>query len=279
MLLLLGVAFITLFERLILALTQFRKGPNKTGGGGFIQPLIDGVKLLLKTFIVPSYSLPSLLVMGARWTLCVMVIVWSCLKPLPLHGEYSLRRWLLILVLGLGVYGIFLSGFRGVSKYGLLGGMRGCIQSVGYEVRLAFVVFSLVILNQHTNFILWRRVLALGGLPLWFIRYVAEISRAPLDFAEGERELVRGFNIEYRRFLLALIFVGEYGIVLCLSWFTRVILLGGRLFFVRLFALFRLIIRSTFPRFRYDKLLTFCWTCVLPSSVMWALISFVRRSV
>lgn len=105
-------------------------------------------------------------------------------------------------------------------------------------------------------------------LPIWFFSYVAETNRAPLDLAEGERELIRGFNIEFRSSPFALIFVGEYGIVVCFSWLTSVMFFGGSFFWARICLFMSLVVRSTFPRFRYDKLLAFCWTCILPLSAI-----------
>lgn len=279
LLLLIGVAFITLLERLILALSQFRKGPNKTGLGGVIQPLIDGVKLLLKDFILPSQSFSFLFVLGASWTLLIIIIVWFAFKTVPFQGGPIIRIWFLALVLSLGVYGIFLSGLRGISKYRFLGGVRGCIQRVRYEVRLALVVFSFVFLQQNSTFTLFRRIIIMSGLPFWFIRYIAETNRAPFDLAEGERELIRGFNIEYRRLPFAFILVGEYGIVLCFSWLSSLIFLGGSLLFVGVLVFSRLVIRRTLPRFRYDKLVSFCWSILLPTTVLWTLFCYFSRGL
>lgn len=152
LLLLMSVAFVTLFERMILALSQSRKGPNKTVLGGVVQPLVDGIKLLVKSLVFPFQSFSFLFVLGAAWVIGLMIVIWLCLKTFFYSGPPMLVCWLLILLLGLGVYGIFLSGYRSVSKYGLLGGIRGCVQSVRYEVSFSLVVFSLIIGFQHAEF-------------------------------------------------------------------------------------------------------------------------------
>lgn len=279
LLLLIGVAFITLFERLVLALRQLRKGPNKVGIIGIVQPLVDGIKLLLKSQILPSQAVSFLFLTGARWTLLLIIIIWSCVKTVPYHSYFWLTRGFLILLLGFGVYGIFLSGLRRISKYGLLGRLRGCIQRISYEVSFALIILSLIIFEQRGGFNNWSALLFWRGIPLWFISYTAETNRAPIDFAEGERELIRGLNIEYRSFPFAFIFVGEYGIVLCFSWLSGQILLGGSLLIIFICILVRLGIRRVLPRFRYDKLLAFCWTRLLPAAAALAFIRFAGRRI
>lgn len=273
------VALITLFERLILALSQLRKGPNKTVFIGVVQPLLDGVKLLLKRAATPAQAMSVFLVVGALWGFCLMVFIWVSFISFPYHGGVMLCCWLLVMVLGLGVYGLFISGFRGISKYGVLGGMRGCVQRVRYEVSFALIVLSFVMFSQRSFFEILRRLFFWGIAGIWLVSHIAETNRAPIDFAEGESELIRGLNIEYRRLPFALIFVGEYGIVLFLAWLSRGIFWGGRGWLAGGWVFFRLVVRRTFPRFRYDKLLSFCWTRVLPVAAFWVFVSLCCRKV
>ena len=276
---LMGVAFITLFERKILALSQFRLGPNKVLLKGLLQPLLDGVKLLHKSLLVPFQALGRIIVLGPALVLGGIILVWRNLSSFPFHGGLWVRRFFFLLVLSLGIYGVLLTGLRGVSKYSFLGGIRACIQRVSYEIRLALIIFSVVIFTGHSSFDRWRSLVFLLIFPVWGLSVVAETNRAPLDLAEGERELIRGLNLELGRVFFALIFVGEYGIVICLAWFTSLLFWRGGIWAGILWIFFSLFFRSVFPRFRYDKLLSFCWTKLLPLAVMWMLLGTVVRRI
>ena len=278
-LMLIRVAFITLLERKILALSQFRLGPNKVLLKGLLQPLLDGVKLFHKSLLVPFQALGRIIILGPALVLVGIILVWRNLSSFPLHGRLWVRRFFFLLILRFGIYGVLLRGLRGTSKYSFLGGIRACIQRVRYEIRLALIILSVVIFTGHSSLDRWRSLIFLLIFPVWGLRVVAETNRAPLDLAEGESELIRGLNLELGRVFFALIFVGEYGIVICFAWFTRLLFWRGGIWARILWIFLRLFFRRVFPRFRYDKLLSFCWTKLLPLTVMWMLLGTVTRRI
>ena len=269
LLLFMAIAFVTLLERKLLAYRQRRVGPTKMLLKGIMQPIIDGVKLLHKNLIKPLNSPKDLFFLSPLILIIGIVIFSACFSSIPFHRQLWCRRLLLLLILRLGVYRRLLIGFTRASKYSFIGGIRRCIQRVRYEVRLAIIIFSIIIINRHISFSLWSRALFYFVLPLWFIRLVAETNRAPFDLAEGERELVRGLNIELSRAVLAYVLVGEYGFVIILSWLTAIIFFWNLTFLFITITLTTLFIRSVFPRYRYDKLIALCWTKILPLALFW----------
>ena len=272
-----GVALVTLFERKILALTQFRLGPNKTLLKGILQPLIDGVKLLQKEIFSPSLIYEVLYLFAPLLVILIIVISWACVCSFPLNSCFWIPVWFLVVILSLGVYGVFIIGWASVSKYAFVGGIRSCAQTISYEVRFALILFSCIFLSGHPSLGQVRRLFFIFSVSLWAISCLAETNRAPLDLAEGESELIRGFNVELRRVLLAFVFVGEYGIVVCLAWLTRILFFSRSLAAACFWIFLYLLVRSSFPRLRYDKLMALCWIVVLPVAVFWIMISFVIR--
>jgi NADH-ubiquinone oxidoreductase chain 1 len=173
-----------------------------------------------------------------------------------------------IVIMGLVVYNTILAGIISKSKFGMLGAIRRACQSVSYEISLSFQLLSLAVLPSR--FILGSQTrlrvsFLMAGL--WWVRCVCECNRAPFDFAEGERELIRGFNVEYSAVGFVFIFLSEYGIILALSLVTSSLFLrrslAGFCFFFFTFCIFR----ATFPRYRFDLLIKFCWLAVLPLSI------------
>ncbi len=279
MLLFTSIALITLFERKILAYSQIRIGPNKTTLRGLLQPLIDGIKLLYKDFLSPLNSIKDLFYFGPSLLIISITMMWSCQNTTPFHSSFWAQRLFFILLLRLGVYGIFLVGLSSASKYSFIGGIRRCTQSIRYEVRFAIVIFSIIILHHHVRFPIWGRSLFILCLPLWLIRVIAETNRAPLDLTEGERELIRGLNIELSGVLFAFVFVGEYGIVVAFSWLSRILFFRNNFFFTLFIIFIILIIRRSLPRLRYDKLISFCWTRILPVSILWTLFCVITTQL
>jgi len=263
---LLRIAYYTLFERKILSYSQRRVGPNKRGGWGLIQPVFDGVKLIGKeSFVTRQRGL----------------FIFSLL-PLSLF-PFIVERWLIpsesfiineslflvlffLRLLGLSVFGLLLSGIISSSKFGYLGGIRASAQSVRYEIGLSLVVFSFQALREG---LVWDSyLLFIIFLPLWFIIIVSEVNRSPFDFREGERELISGFNVEFGRGLFILIFLSEYGMVLRFSFLTAILFFNCGVLFAGLMSLFILLLRASFPRFRYDYLIGLCWIVVLPLRIL-----------
>lgn len=279
---LLGVAFFTLLERKGLSYMQLRKGPNKVGIAGLPQPLADAAKLLTKEIAKPTSANFSPYFLAPIFSFILALLLWE-LYP----GEFALThfKWGLLFFLcvsSLNVYGTLLAGWASNSKYALLGRLRAIAQTISYEVRIALILlFPLFFISTfdfralaESQHIIWLCFLILPISFIWFVTCVAETNRAPFDFAEGESELVSGFNIEYGAAGFALIFLAEYANILVISLFTTIIFFGGShlvisndimivskiLFFAFLF----IWVRGRYPRFRYDLLISLTWKGFLP---------------
>nr|YP_009572108.1 NADH dehydrogenase subunit 1 [Umbonium thomasi]QBI37694.1 NADH dehydrogenase subunit 1 [Umbonium thomasi] len=283
---LLGVAFFTLLERKGLGYFQIRKGPNKVGIGGLPQPLADAAKLFTKELAKPTVANQSPYFLAPVLSLILALLLWET-YPSENSGGYFLWGVLFFLcVSSLNVYGTLLAGWASNSKYALLGAIRAVAQTISYEVSLALILLFVLFMCKSFSFMeiktlygyVWLSFL-LGPISLiWFVSCVAETNRAPFDFAEGESELVSGFNVEYSAGGFALIFMAEYGNILVMSLFTSVLFFGGaNMMFVDadllmsikvlFFAFVFVWVRATLPRFRYDLLMGLTWKSFLPVSL------------
>nr|YP_010031475.1 NADH dehydrogenase subunit 1 [Acroneuria carolinensis]QOV02866.1 NADH dehydrogenase subunit 1 [Acroneuria carolinensis] len=278
---LVGVAFLTLLERKVLGYIQIRKGPNKVGFVGIPQPFCDAIKLFTKeqTYPVLSNYLPYYF--SPVFSLFLALLVWMIMPYLT--GMYSFNLGLLFFLCctSLGVYTVMIAGWSSNSNYALLGGLRGVAQTISYEVSLALILLSFVFLVggyslfDFTKFqeYLWFLVLTFPLALSWFASCLAETNRTPFDFAEGESELVSGFNVEYSSGGFALIFLAEYASILFMSMLFSALFLGCDVFSWGFFVKLGLIsfafvwVRGTLPRFRYDKLMYLAWKSFLPLSL------------
>lgn len=259
-----------MFERKVLSYRQNRKGPNKVGLLGVIQPITDAVKLLLKCFGKLFYTKLSEFYFFPMLALFLMSSFWLLFSPICSFYSSSMGVILLIIFLSLRVFPVLGGGWASNRKYRALGALRGAAQRVSYEVALVFTLIWVIFFFNEKSFFIKKRFF-LGFfyflvLIIWFIVIVCETNRAPFDFAEGERELVSGFKTEYGSFPFAFLFLAEYGMILFFSVFSGLIFFS---FFLR--SLFGWIIsfrflwvRTSFPRFRYDFLMEFCWGILLP---------------
>lgn len=282
---LVNLAFLTLLERKVLGYAQLRKGPNKVSFAGLLQPFADAIKLFFKESRLPAYSNSGVFYLAPVLSLLLTLWVWG-LMPLQERGlVYSFSAVILLTIIRLGVYATLLAGWASNRKYALLGALRGVAQTISYEVSLALFLFRFLLLPLRLSLIRTREVnneLMIGAalLPLgafWFLRCLAETNRTPFDFAEGERELVSGFNVEYGRGGFALIFIAEYGAILFLRLLTARLLLRARRRSLEVYVLiviFRVAwiwARATLPRYRYDILINLAWKSILPVSLHFAL--------
>nr|AXS65740.1 NADH dehydrogenase subunit 1 [Staphylinoidea sp. 8 KM-2017] len=278
---LVGVAFLTLLERKVLGYIQIRKGPNKVGFMGLIQPFSDAIKLFSKESIYPMMSNYLVYYMSPIMNLFLSLILWMSMPFITVLMNFNLGFLYFLCVSSLSVYSVMIAGWSSNSNYSLLGGLRAVAQTISYEVSLAMILLSFLFLTLSLNMyyfikyqsMLWFLFLMLPLCLIWFVSSLAETNRTPFDFAEGESELVSGFNVEYSSGGFALIFLAEYSSILFMSMLCSLLFLGGNLmswlFFLKLgFMSFLWIwVRGTLPRFRYDKLMYLAWKKFLPVSL------------
>nr|YP_010022640.1 NADH dehydrogenase subunit 1 [Sarcophaga kentejana]QOP39488.1 NADH dehydrogenase subunit 1 [Sarcophaga kentejana] len=278
---LVSVAFLTLLERKVLGYIQIRKGPNKVGIAGIPQPFCDAIKLFTKEQTYPLLSNYISYYFSPIFSLFLSLLVWMCMPLFVKLFSFNLGLLFFLCCTSLGVYTVMIAGWSSNSNYALLGGLRAVAQTISYEVSLALVLLSFVFLIGGYNMLMfykyqmfiWFLFIMFPMALVWFSISLAETNRTPFDFAEGESELVSGFNVEYSSGGFALIFLAEYASILFMSMLFCVMFLGSDvfslLFYVKLtFISFMFIwVRGTLPRFRYDKLMYLAWKSFLPFSL------------
>ena len=295
--LLISVAYLTLAERKLMASMQRRRGPNVVGFMGLLQPLCDGLKLLLKEPVLPSSANTLIFLMAPVVTFLLSLIAWAAIpfNPGVVVADLNLGILYIFAVSSLGVYGIITAGWSSNSKYAFLGCLRSAAQMVSYEVSIGLIIICVILcvgsLNL-TDIVLAQRqvwfVIPLFPLCfLFFISCLAETNRDPFDLPEAEAELVAGYNVEYSSMGFALFFLGEYANMILMSSLCAILFFGGWLppfdfilfhwipggfwFAIKIcFFLFCFVwIRAAFPRYRYDQLMTLGWKVFLPLSLAW----------
>ena len=270
-----------MLERKVLGYIQIRKGPNKLGLLGLLQPFSDGLKLFFKEQTYPFKSNFLIYYFSPVFILTLSFFLWT-LYPIMIN-VYNFNYGVLFFICctGIGVYGVLLSGWSSNSNYALLGSLRSVAQTIRYEVRISLIILCLVLFIYRYNFINfyyyqkggWFIFISFPLFFCWISSCLAETNRAPFDFAEGERELVSGFNVEYRRGSFAFIFLSEYINIIFIRILTVIIFIGANfnsfLYFIQIvFIVFWFIwVRGSLPRFRYDKLMYLTWKLFLPFSL------------
>nr|YP_009564284.1 NADH dehydrogenase subunit 1 [Glossaulax reiniana]QAX91768.1 NADH dehydrogenase subunit 1 [Glossaulax reiniana]QHE65845.1 NADH dehydrogenase subunit 1 [Neverita didyma]QID90372.1 NADH dehydrogenase subunit 1 [Glossaulax reiniana] len=287
---LLAVAFFTLLERKGLSYIQIRKGPNKVGVAGLPQPIADAAKLLTKEIAKPTMANYSPYFLAPIFSFILALFLWQLYPSLY---SLSYMKWGILFFLcvsSLNVYGTLLAGWASNSKYALLGSLRAIAQTISYEISMALILlfplflvgsFSFIEIKEMQEYI-WLSLLMLPVSLMWFVTCVAETNRAPFDFAEGESELVSGFNVEYGSAGFALIFLAEYANILIMSLLSALLFFGGPsailfesdvIFMLKIlfFAFVFIWVRGSYPRFRYDLLMSLTWKSFLPASLSFLL--------
>nr|YP_009919038.1 NADH dehydrogenase subunit 1 [Hylemya vagans]QMP96631.1 NADH dehydrogenase subunit 1 [Hylemya vagans] len=278
---LVSVAFLTLLERKVLGYIQIRKGPNKVGIMGIPQPFCDAIKLFTKEQTYPLLSNYISYYFSPIFSLFLSLLVWMCMPLFIKMFSFNLGLLFFLCCTSLGVYTVMIAGWSSNSNYALLGGLRAVAQTISYEVSLALVLLSFIFMIGGYNMFMfykyqqfiWFLIIMFPMVLVWFSISLAETNRTPFDFAEGESELVSGFNVEYSSGGFALIFLAEYASILFMSMLFCVMFLGSDvfslIFYIKLmFISFMFIwIRGTLPRFRYDKLMYLTWKSFLPFSL------------
>nr|YP_026052.1 NADH dehydrogenase subunit 1 [Xibalbanus tulumensis]AAS00893.1 NADH dehydrogenase subunit 1 [Xibalbanus tulumensis] len=274
---LVGVAFFTLLERSVLGYVHIRYGPCSVGYLGFLQPFSDAISLFSKEYCFPSSSVYLLYYICPVFMIFLSLIVWILFPFMEVLLGMSFGLLFFVCCVGAGVYAVMVSGWCSGSKYSLLGGLRSVAQTISYEVSLAMIMMCFVLMVGSYDLGVFRLlqegvwfVFLLSPLAfIWFASVLAELNRTPFDLAEGESELVSGFNVEYGGGGFALIFMAEYSSILFMSVLMNVIFLGGVVYFSLVVVMSFLIIwvRGTMPRMRYDFLMMLTWSGFLPISL------------
>jgi NADH:ubiquinone oxidoreductase subunit H len=225
--LLLGIAFITLFERHVLALRQRRKAPRKPGVFGITQPIYDGFKLFKKELVENIYVAETYFLRVPFLTFFLIFIEWGVLPYVFFFFNFEMRYLFFLCLVGALVYTMLLVGVYRKSKYSLLGAVRASCQRISFEVIFFFILFCFIgVLKRFTIFYNFNILLILI-LPVLVCIVIVELNRPPFDFREGESELVRGFNLEMGGYLFVLLFLREYGFMLFFCYFISLLIFAG----------------------------------------------------
>jgi len=289
--LLIGVAYLTLAERKVLGSIQLRKGPNVVGVFGLLQPLADGLKLFAKETVIPNHSNKLIFIIAPLLGFILSLISWAVIpySEGAILADINVGMLYIFAVGSIGVYAILMSGWASNSKYAFFGAIRAAAQMISYEVSIGLIIISVILcagsLNITDIIIAQKEIYFIFPLfpafIMFFVSALAETNRAPFDLAEGESELVSGFNVEYSAMVFALFFLAEYGHIILMSVLTAILFLGGWLSMVpglpdssfwlalkSVLVMFIFIwVRASFPRARYDQLMALLWKSYLPLSL------------
>ena len=305
--LMIGVAYLTFAERKVIGFMQGRIGPNRVGPWGLLQPMADGLKLLLKEVIVPSSSSKGLFILGPILAIAPSLAAWAVI---PFDDGLVLANinaglLFILAITALEVYGVIIAGWASNSKYPFLGAMRAAAQMVSYEVSMGFALICVLLISASLNlsdivlsqgqgrfaemglsFLSWNWLPLLPMFVVYLISGIAETNRAPFDVVEGEAEVVAGHMVEYSGMTFAMFFLAEYANMFLVSAMTSLLFLGGWLSPVGFLpdgfhwlALKTAVIlfvflwaRATFPRFRYDQIMRLGWKVFIPVTLVWVFV-------
>lgn len=305
------VAYLTYWERKMIGFMHVRKGPNRVGYRGLLQPFADVFKLLTKEVIIPSKANRILFLLAPVVTLMPALAAWAVIPfgPELVLADVNAGLLYVLAISSLGVYGVVVAGWASNSKYALLGGLRAAAQVLSYELAIGFVLITVllvsgtlnlngIVLGQNAgmfadkgvNFMSWNWLPLLPLLVIYVISAVAETNRHPFDVVEGESEIVAGPMVEYSGMGFALFFLGEYANMIMLSALASIMFLGGWLppldfapftwvpgwlwLGLKTFVVVSMFIwfRATFPRYRYDQIMRLGWKVFIPLTGVWLVV-------
>jgi NADH-quinone oxidoreductase subunit H len=304
----LTVAYLTLAERKVIGFIQVRIGPNRVGPRGLLQPIADGLKLMMKEIIVPTNANRFLFIVAPILALMPALAAWAVI-PFDdgmVLADIDASLLYILALTSMGVYGIIIAGWASNSKYAFLGALRSAAQVVSYEIAMGFALVGVllaagslnlgtVVTAQQGGILHWFWLPLLPLFLVYFISGVAETNRAPFDVAEGESEIVAGFHVEYSGMTFALFFLAEYAnmiliaalaaLMFCGGWlspFQGIPVLEGLFAWVpglawllakmAIFLFLFLWFRATFPRYRYDQIMRLGWKVFIPITIVWLLV-------
>lgn len=300
--LLLSVAYLTYAERRVIGLMQMRRGPNRVGPFGLLQPIADAVKLIFKETIVPTPASKIVFMIAPMITFILSLVGWAVIPFSEgwVLSDMNVGVLYVLAVSSLGVYGIIMAGWASNSKYAFLGAIRSSAQMISYEVSMGLVIVTVLLVTGSLNLSeivehqrdmpFWIHLLLAPMAVVFFISVLAETNRLPFDLPEAESELVAGYNVEYSSMSFALFFLGEYANMILVSAMTVTFFMGGYLppfgisflylipgFIWFVFKICCLLfvflwIRATLPRYRYDQLMHLGWKVFLPLSLFWVVL-------
>lgn len=294
-----AAAYMTFAERVLMARMQLRLGPNRVGPLGLLQPIADGIKLLLKESFIPAnvekftyWLAPAISLFTALFAF-VLIPVGGTIHlfgyPIRLQiADVNAGFLFLLAVSSLTVYGVVLAGWSSNNRYSLLGSLRGTAQMISYEIPMGLSLVSVALtagtlslseiveLQRNNHWFVWTNPI---GFLIYFITAFAETNRAPFDLPEAEQELVGGYHTEYGGLKFALFFLAEYVNILAVSSIAVTLFFGGWVgpgdlpfvwFFLKvaLFVFVFIWVRATMARFRYDQLMSFGWKVLIPVAVL-----------
>ncbi len=304
------VAYLTLWERKMIGAMQIRIGPNVVGYG-WLQPVADGLKLLLKEVIVPSQASKVLYIMGPIMTIAPSLAAWVVIPFGPELALANVNAGLLLLLAltSMEVYGVIIAGWASNSKYAFLGALRASAQMVSYELAIGFAMVVVLMVSgslnmtdivqgqdkgyfaeRGLNFLSWNWLPLLPIFVVYVISAVAETNRHPFDVVEGESEIVAGHMVEYSGMGFAIFFLAEYANMILLSCLAAVMFLGGwhapldSVVFnwipgwlwlgLKTFGVVSMFIwfRASFPRYRYDQIMRLGWKIFIPVTLVWLVV-------
>jgi NADH-quinone oxidoreductase subunit H len=296
--LMLCVAYLTLAERKVIGYMQIRIGPNRVGYG-WLQPIADALKLLMKEVIIPSAANKTLFLLGPVMSIAPALAAWAVVPfdPNLVLANVDASLLYIMAVTSMGVYGVIIAGWASNSKYAFLGSLRSAAQIVSYEIAMGFALVGVLMCANSLNLVKIVQAQAGGCLQwyLWplfplfivyFISGVAETNRAPFDVAEGESEIVAGFHVEYSGMAFAIFFLAEYANMILVATLAAIMFLGGwlspftflpdsflwLLAKIALMLFFFLWFRATFPRYRYDQIMRLGWKVFIPITIVWIVV-------
>ena len=306
--LMLAVAYLTFAERKIIGYMQVRIGPNRVGPKGWLQPIADAVKLVMKEVIVPSHANRFLFVIAPILSIAPALAAWAVI-PFDdgmVLADVDAGLLYILALTSVGVYGVIIAGWASNSKYAFLGAMRSAAQIVSYEIAMGFALVGVlmaggslnlgeIVRAQEGSLIHWFWLPLFPLFLIYFISGVAETNRAPFDVAEGESEIVAGFHVDYSGTAFAVFFLAEYANMILIAALTAIMFAGGWLspfqgipgleplfawvpgmFWllakIAFFLFFFLWFRATFPRYRYDQIMRLGWKVFIPLTIVWIVV-------